>query len=204
LYRARLAGEHHQGETMKKILIALAAVGALATGNAFAQGYVTGAIGQSKIDVDCDGLASCDDSDAAWKIIGGFKFHPNLAGELTYFDFGKVTASVVPGADVEIKTRGIGLGIAGMMDFTPQWSGVARLGVVSNRVKTSSNFGLSGSERKAEAYVGLGVGYAFNPQLKLDAAWDFTKARAEAQGGGVVLSDKADVNLFTLGLTYSF
>lgn len=57
--------------------------------------YIGASIGQSKAKKFCDELAgaSCDDKDTAWRILGGYQFHPNFAAEIGYHDFGKVTAS---------------------------------------------------------------------------------------------------------------
>src|SRR5262245_34656900 len=52
---------------------------------------VGGTIGQSKINVDCPAGASCDDTDTAFRIFGGYNFNRNFGVELGYADLGKVT-----------------------------------------------------------------------------------------------------------------
>jgi len=186
---------------MKTLAFAFAAL-SLATGSAFAQGYVGGAVGQSHYSADCSGTTSCKTNDTGFKIFGGYKFAPNIAGEVTYFDYGRATAGVPFGggtATLDIRGTGLGVGVAFMGDFTPEWSGVARLGVASNRAKVSVLAGgLSGSdsERKTTAYAGLGVSYALNKQLKVDAGIDFSNI--EYQG------EKSNVRLISVGLTYGF
>jgi opacity protein-like surface antigen len=119
-----------------------------------------------------------------------------------FFDYGKVDAGVpvVGGVvDTEVDGEGIGLGIALMGDFAPQLSGVARLGVLSNKTKVrGSGLGLtvSDSDRKAQPYLGLGVSYALTPQWKIDGSLDFT--RLEFQ------NEKANVQMLMIGVTYGF
>ncbi|HEX6361506.1 MAG TPA: outer membrane beta-barrel protein [Albitalea sp.] len=185
---------------MKKIVLAIAALGALATGSAFAQGYVGAGIGQARINVDCNGTVGCDRTDTAWKLFGGFRFMPNVAGEVTWFDYGKARAGVPLGGvvfDTRVEGEGLGVGVALMGDFMPQWSGVARLGAAYNRSKVNVIGVGSDTERKFQPYFGLGVGYAINQQLKIDLAADFTRLKFE---GG----DKANVRMFTIGATYGF
>jgi OOP family OmpA-OmpF porin len=186
---------------MKTLAFAFAAL-SLATSSAFAQGYVGGAVGRAHFSADCAGTTSCTTNDTGFKIFGGYKFMPNMAAELTYFDYGKLTAGVpITGgtATLDVRGTGFGLGVAFMGDFTPEWSGIARLGVASNRAKVSVVAGaLSGndSERKTTAYAGLGVGYAFSKQLKAEAGIDFSNI--EYQG------ERSNVRLISVGLTYSF
>jgi OOP family OmpA-OmpF porin len=186
---------------MKKLALALAAF-TVATGSAFAQGYVGGAVGQSHFSADCSGTTSCKTNDTGYKVFGGYKFSPNLAGELTYFDYGKLTAGVPFGtttATVQVRGTGIGLGVAFIGDFAPNWSGVGRLGVASNRAKVSVVAGsLSGndSERKTTAYAGVGIGYAFSKELKVEGALDFSNLEYSGE--------KSNVRLLSIGVTYSF
>ena len=92
---------------MKKTLIGLAI--AAATTPAWSQEptskfYAGASLGQSKFKGACDTeagitLSNCKDSDTAWKIFGGYQFTPNLAVELGYNDFGRISsdATVIVG-----------------------------------------------------------------------------------------------------------
>jgi OOP family OmpA-OmpF porin len=188
---------------MKKIFLAIAALTSLATTSAFADGgYIGGAVGQSHFNADCSGTTNCKNNDTGYKLFGGYKFSPNMAAEVSYFDYGKITAGVPLGGtvfNVQIKGSGVGLGVAFMGDFAPQWSGVARVGIASNRTKVSATGGgFSGadSETKATAYAGLGVGYALTKEMKIDAALDFSNLKYSGQ--------TANVRLLSVGLTYAF
>jgi len=82
---------------VKKTFIAgTVALLSLAGGSAFAQSYVGINVGQSHANRACDAgaasglLTSCDKSDFAWKINGGYQLPGTpWAGELTYFNLGK-------------------------------------------------------------------------------------------------------------------
>ncbi|MFL6663543.1 MAG: outer membrane beta-barrel protein [Rhizobacter sp.] len=188
---------------MKKIFLALAAVSSLAGASAFAEtGYIGGAVGQSHFNADCSGTTDCKTNDTGYKLFGGYKFSPNLAGEVNYFDFGKATASANLGGtpvSVQLKGTGFGIGIAAMGDFAPQWSGVARVGVASIRAKATATAGsLTGtdSETKTTAYAGFGVSYAVTKELKVDGAIDFSNAK--------YAGETFNVRLLSVGLTYAF
>jgi len=65
---------------------------AQAKGNAELGFYAGASIGQSKS--DCGGSGgSCDDKDTAYRIFGGYKFHPNIAVEGGYAPLGETSAS---------------------------------------------------------------------------------------------------------------
>src|SRR3954469_14589313 len=66
---------------------------AQAKGNAELGFYAGASVGQSKS--DCGGSSgSCDDKDTAYRIFGGYKFHPNIAVEGGYSPLGETSASV--------------------------------------------------------------------------------------------------------------
>lgn len=187
---------------MKKIALAIAAIASMSAGAAFAEGYVGAAVGSSHANVDCSGTTNCSTNSTGFKVFGGYKFSSNFAGEVSYFDYGRVKASVPFGGtvfDTTIKGSGLGIGIAFLGDFAPKWSGVARLGLASNRTKLSiSGGGVSGSdsESSTHAYAGLGVGYEISKGVKLDAAFDVTNLKYS--------TESANMRLLSLGLTYTF
>lgn len=78
---------------------AVLAAGACALAAAPAQAQVPGidfylgaGVGQSDADVDPIELTDIDETDLAWKIIGGVRFASIFGAELNYIDFGKVSA----------------------------------------------------------------------------------------------------------------
>ncbi len=184
---------------MRKSIQSLATAAALLlSSSAFAQVYVGAGVGQAKLNDDCAGTTSCSTTKTDAKIFGGYRFTPNWAAELNYFGFGKATATVDT-VSVEIKSTAMGAGVAYFGAFSPQWFGVARLGVA--RVKadvTGSLGGLSASDSASttHAYYGFGIGYAVTKNISIDAAFDGSKVE---YGGS-----SANVRLLSLGATYSF
>ena len=64
--------------------------------NTLAQPFVGISFGQATIEDACDGLpagVSCDDSDTAFKIFGGYKLNKNVAFEAAYIDMGEAVAT---------------------------------------------------------------------------------------------------------------
>jgi OmpA-OmpF porin, OOP family len=184
----------------KQMLTALAVLAFSATASAQIYGSVSA--GVSKQDVDCTGVASCDDKGTAFKVLGGYKFMPNLAAELGYFDYGKVRGAD-SGASLEAKTNAIGAGVAYHMAFSPSWSGVARLGAARVKTKLTATLGgLSGSDSDTNTalYGGLGVGYRVSPTVTIDGAWDFTKSKYDKNG----VDESWSVNAFSVGVTFGF
>jgi OOP family OmpA-OmpF porin len=80
----------YRGQTACRCLIAVA--GLLAAHCAGAQGWLAGgAVGQARqYDYSVGGpIATTDDTDTGFRVFGGFMFHPNFGGILSYVDLGK-------------------------------------------------------------------------------------------------------------------
>ena len=152
-------------------------------------GYISISGGASRIDTDCSGTTSCDNSSGAAKLLAGYKIIPNLAIEASVGYLGKVTATVPNGSSsiaASIKGRSIGLGVAGLVPFgaNRDWTGIARLGVASVRTTVDvSSGGMSANdgETKAAAYAGLGINYAFNPSFEFGMAYDTSRINYSGQ-----------------------
>jgi opacity protein-like surface antigen len=182
----------------KQVVLALAALAL--SGAAAAQTYGVISVGGSDHDLGCGGATVCDESGTAFKLLGGYRFAPNLAFEGGYMSYGKSKArDDVLGIGLDTTVNGFGIGAAFHHDFTPTWNFVARLGLAQMKAKlkaTSGGLTGSDSDSSAQLYGGLGVGYKLNKQMSIDAAWDFS--RAEYSG------EKLDVNAYSIGLTFAF
>ncbi len=125
-------------ESMKsKHLIALAVL-AVSTAASAQNLYGVVSAGVSKLSFDCGNAPTCDKTDTAFKLLGGYKFAPNWAGEIGYFDFGKAKLSG-GGANLEIKANGFGGGVAYHQDIAPAWNFVGRLGIAQVKTKLSGS-----------------------------------------------------------------
>jgi OOP family OmpA-OmpF porin len=183
---------------MKKHILAALAVVAF-SGAASAQVYGTASVGASRFSLDCSGATSCDKNDTAFKVMGGYKFMPNLAAEIGYFDFGKAKASLGPLSGA-VKLNGYGIGAAYLVDFGSNWNGVARLGVGRMKTKVSATGFGSDSDTNTTVYGGLGVGYRLTPAFSIDGAWDISRAKSDKNG----VNESGNVNALSVGVTYLF
>jgi len=179
---------------MKKQLLAALAVLTFCV-TASAQPYGVVSVGASRLNADCAGTTTCDNTDTAFKLLGGYKFSPNLAAEIGYFGFGKAKASVGATA-VEIENTAFGGGAAFHFDLAPQWNAVARLGVAQVKTKITA----LGSDNNTALYGGLGVGYKLARNVSLDGAWDFSNSKFNKNG----LDESGSLNVFSVGLTFAF
>jgi OOP family OmpA-OmpF porin len=190
---------------MKKIL-SLLAVGAavLASPVAQAQGYVGFGAGPSRINIDCTGADTCDKTDTGFKLYGGMRVQNQLAIEGVYFDWGKAraTATVVDTGtgELKVKANGFGVGVTYFIPFMTNWSCVGRLGIARNKGDTTATLnGASASDSFTGTfpYYGFGCGYGVTPNLVVTGEADFSRVKYTDQ-------DKANVQLLSIGLRYSF
>jgi OmpA-OmpF porin, OOP family len=177
----------------KPSLLALAAMATLYAAPALAQDatYYYGGIGvgQARARVDDkrisetligSGLSTTaiahDERHSAYKVFGGYQFNRYLGVELGYFHLGSFgfSASTVPAGTLkgDFRVQGANLGLVGTLPFTENFSGLARIGVQYARTRaevtgtgavTVAN--TRPSDREANAKIGLGLQYAFNPSL---------------------------------------
>ncbi len=164
---------------MKKILLAAALVASC--GLASAQGYAGALIGMSQFSVSCP-VASCDKSDTAFKVYGGYEVSDGIAVELGYTDFGALGVGTTGKIEASV------LSVVGAFRFpmTADLTGVGRLGL--GYVSVNSDVGPS--EDAVNVYAGLGLEYAASKDFKIVGAFD--------------LADNGDVYLFGIGAQIGF
>ena len=175
--------------------VTLAAIGFC--GAVSAQGYVGGQVGASRSDYDCNKLGdSCDKSDTAFKLYGGYKLTPEWALEVAYSDLGKT--KVTEGTDsFDVEHTSFGFGGAYHLAFNTDWNGVGRFGIARNKAKAPGT-----STSKTEPYLGLGVGYVLSKELTLIGSWDWTRFEIKDPDSGA--TEKSKANSFSVGLNYAF
>ena len=159
---------------------------------------VGGSVGQSKIKVDCSG-ASCDDTDTAFRVFGGYNFNKNFGVELGYADLGKVTVTA-PGISGDIKSSAWDLMAVGTLPIADKFSVYGKLGMYRAETKTSASIsGLgSGSEKdnNSDVTYAIGGGYDFNKNLGVRVEWQ----RYSKVGN----DDGADVDVYGIAVVYRF
>jgi OOP family OmpA-OmpF porin len=164
-------------------------------------GYVGLSGGRATTDIDCTGASPCDRSDTAWKLFGGYLFHPNFGVELDIRDHGEASLTgTVGGASQSgrFSTESVGL-YALATAREGGLSGFAKLGLATTRARGVDDLaalGTSNKETHTRPAVGLGL------------AWDFTQrvsARLEFERVRVKFgSAHRDVDLFSAGVLTRF
>ena len=154
--------------------------------------YAGGALGQAKLKEWCSVspsavLTACEDTDTAWKILGGYRFNRYFGFEATYIDWGKTTGTV-NGINASAEQTSLGIAAVGSFDFTPQFSAFGKAGYLSTEQETR---GASTRKRdQTELHYGLGVRFAFAPRWAARAEWEKT--------------DELKVEMLSLGVEYRF
>ena len=167
------------------------------------QGYVGAGLGMGHLSLDCAGTNRCDNTHTGGKVFGGYRAANGWGGELIYVDWGRAraTAAVAEVGVVEgtIKARGFGAAVAYHAPLNGDWLGVLRVGALSNRAKGTGvlgNASESVSERHANLYFGLGIGYRLMRNLSVDAGVDASRIK--------LMGDTANTALWSLGLSAAF
>ena len=122
------------------------------------------------------GSATFEDTDAGFKLFGGYKFTENFGVEGGYDYLGQYTATPVSGASVGkaiIKSNSWNLFGVGTLPLPKDFSLFAKLGVSSNYSKmnfsstgTAFNATDAGTNRKTSFAFGVGAGYNILKNLR--------------------------------------
>ena len=182
------------------------ALGALTLGlaslGAQAQGFAGIGVGQSRADIDCTGTLTCDRSDTAWKLYGGYMVHPNFGGQAEIYRQGraKFSAALADGtvASGDFKGEGVGL-YALAMAKDGIWSVFGKAGVHSSRITGAARVAdISGSRRETHTHFGWGAGLGVDWTKNLGARVEYERLR------GRLLGESVDVDQVTAGLVARF
>ena len=196
---------------MSRVLGVLAVAAAMTVGApALAQDgrfYLGLALGQSQADIDCAGTTACEDSDTAWKVLGGYQFSRHFALEGGYADLGEVTASVgafggIPAADVSIEATVLELVGVGLLPVAERFSVYGKLGLYMAETDVTVTFAGLGPVRRSDDNTdltfGFGLRYDFTPNLGVRGEWQrYSDVSADAFG-------ESDLDVISIGLVWRF
>jgi OOP family OmpA-OmpF porin len=174
--------------------------GAVFSVAAYSQAYVGASLGSTDAKDFCElRSSSCDKTDTAWRVFGGYYFTPNIALEAGFIDLGKVTDSdVVSNTKVEARAAEL-------------------LGVFAYRANRAAIFGKAGgyyaqtklsvetlgsvsetTESRGGLTFGLGAQYNFTRHLGVRGDWQrYVKVGSSSTGG------QTDIDTFLLGLIWT-
>ncbi len=187
---------------MKKLAVAALVAASFSALPSFAQqgwyagfGLGVGNLNQSGQDISGLANAQLDDSDTTYTIRGGYRFHPNFAVEVGYYDLGKygfsgnLGTTYVSGS-VKAKSYGISLVAIAPMDQVDIYG---RLGWAESELKANANATLvtaNSSDRQGEATYGLGARWNFAKNMGVFAEW--------------MKNDKISVDSYVAGIDFRF
>jgi len=158
---------------------------------------VGGSFGQSKLKVDCTGF-SCDDTDTAFRIFGGYNFNKNFGVELGYADLGAVTFTA-PGVSGEISAKAWDLMAVGTLPLGTNFALYGKLGMYRADSDASGTGVISGSGSNSDITYAIGGQYNFNRNLGIRAEWQQYKKVGTDNTGG-----EGDVDIMAIGVVWKF
>jgi OOP family OmpA-OmpF porin len=138
--------------------------------------YLGGHIGQADWD-------RANDEDTSIRILGGYQINRNIAAELGYIDFGKVSGGSAKGSGWDL----VGVGSIPVAD---RFSVYGKLGFAWTEVK---GFGVN--ESGLDLTYGVGAGFDFSPTVSFRAEWQ----RYRDAGDGVT-----DIDVLSIGAIFRF
>jgi OmpA-OmpF porin, OOP family len=144
--------------------------------------YAGGHLGLSDFD-------EVDETDTAFKVLGGYQINKNFAVEAGYIDFGKVT-----GAGTTVKGNAFDLVGVGLLPLANQFALYGKLGLARTEA-TASNALSSEKQDSMEVTYGFGVQYDFSPKLGIRGDWQLYSDVGDG---------RTDVTVLSLGVVYRF
>ena len=159
--------------------------------------YAGGSLGQSKGDCG-SGFAgsSCDDSDTAFKIFGGYQFNKYLGAELGYAALGDVKATF-PTGDVTVEAKAWDVMAVGTFPVADRFNVFGKLGWF--RADSDASGLASGSDSSSGLTYAIGAGYDFTRNFGLRAEW-----QRYTDVGGNNVGGETDADVMSIGVVYRF
>ena len=152
---------------------------------ASAQPYATAAAGVSGSNIDCGTFTTCERTDVAFKLTGGYRMASWFAGEAVYLDFGESRKSSRISED-RMKTSGFGGGVA-FHGHVASWTMTARLGAARAAARRTVTLLQARTDSLTFAevapYAGLGISYRFSEYVALAFGVDALRSRWERSDG---------------------
>lgn len=145
--------------------------------------------------------------DTAYKLYGGYRFHPNFAVEAGWFDLGhfQYIYNTTPAGSLNgnLGVRGVNLDLVGILPVSERFSVFGRVGAAYSHSRTG--FGNTGAvplaavrkHKDTDVKIGAGLQYAFTDSLSV-------RAELERYRVNDTLRSRGHVDMASVGLVYSF
>jgi len=184
--------------------------------------YMGGNVGASKVNLDTGAVSTsliavgkftsaattADQYDTGFKVFGGYRFHPNFAVEVGYFNLGRINFTSVttgPASTVVGSAKnndGFNVDLVGILPVKDAFSVFGRVGVQTSKTSISApvrGVNFSSSETNTDYKAGLGLQYDFFKEVGARLEWEHFRVP-----GGFSLIGKQNVDLFSLGVVIRF
>ncbi|WP_051686478.1 MULTISPECIES: outer membrane beta-barrel protein [Vibrio] len=202
---------------LRKTVVAVALLTACSIANA--NPYVGGSIGQAKFDhanaslnsaimSGSEALEMQDDSSLAGKIYAGYQFNQYFALEGAIGGYDALDGDIVTVGDMKF----VAFQPKAILPLTDRFSLYAKAGIayfnaefkVSNSVVGASGY-TTMSDTTMTGIYGIGAEFALTDNLHLEATWDYMNPELEVvKLASATATIDADINVFSLGLSYHF
>jgi OOP family OmpA-OmpF porin len=186
----------------RTLVSAAALMFGLAGASAQAQGFAGIAAGNSRAGIDCAGTLTCDRNDTAWKLYGGYMFHPNFGAQAEVYRQGraKFSASLTDGTVATGELKGDGMGLYGLaLAKDGIWSVFGKAGLLSSRITGAARVqDLGSSSRETHTHFGWGVGMGMDWSKNFGGRLEYERLR------GRLLGESVDVDQVTAGIVARF
>lgn len=183
---------------------AMATLTALASPLALSQEsavYLGASIGEAQFRKTCDGatIGTCDSSDTAYRLYGGYHFGPNAAIEVGYASYGELLVDT-PLVAVEATLKAFDISFVPAYRFSERFGIFGRFGIYRSQLELHG-FGptpANESEHNTGLTWGAGLRFHFGSKAAVRAEYQ----RLDKVGGAS--TGKDNVDFLSLGLEMSF
>jgi len=149
-----------------------------------------------------------DDTDAAYKVFGGYQFNPYFGLEAGYFNLGqfgfKSATSPTGTLDGRMKIDGVNIDMVGTLPVNDQLSLLGRLGM--HNARTRDTFSATGAVALSDTSLEMteknykaGFGFAYKFSQSMSLRGELERYRVNDAVGG-----KGDINVASLSLVFPF
>jgi OOP family OmpA-OmpF porin len=164
--------------------------------------YLGASLGTGESTNACEGIVgTCDDTDTAYRLFGGYQMNRNFAWELGYANLGDVTASgTANGTPVNFEVTKKALDFSGIVTLpvSERFALFGRLGIYRSQAERRGSGVTVGGSHNSSFTWGLGLRFDLWRALAVRAEWQHYPDIGGAAAG------KDDVNLLTLGVVMPF
>lgn len=147
----------------------------VSAGDDFSPWYVGGGIGINNYEPNCDQktMKTCGRDDPyAWDVFAGYLFSDYFGVEFGYRDLGHAEWVDYFNKLNDVGVKGMNLGLVGFWPLTDNWSLSAEAGAFNYQISNNKNYGSEYySDSGIAPYIGAGIGYNVNENLKIQAKY---------------------------------